>query len=93
MYYGSNDKRSFDIIMKKAFVLISCDIGKEKEIISGLKKIDDVKESRGTWGAYDIIAEVASETAEALRETITWKIRKLPSIRSTLTLMTIEGQE
>ncbi|MGI9565654.1 MAG: Lrp/AsnC ligand binding domain-containing protein [Nitrosopumilus sp.] len=79
--------------MKKAFVLISCDIGKEKKVISELKKIDDVKESHGTWGAYDIIAEVASETAEALRETITWRIRKLSSIRSTLTLMTIEGQE
>ncbi|MEZ8030986.1 MAG: Lrp/AsnC family transcriptional regulator, partial [Nitrosopumilus sp.] len=28
-----------------------------------------------------------------LRETITWKIRKIPKIRSTLTLMGIEGQE
>jgi len=37
--------------------------------------------------------EVGSETAELLRETITWKIRKLPAIRATLTLMAIEGQE
>ncbi|MDH3203663.1 MAG: Lrp/AsnC family transcriptional regulator, partial [Nitrosopumilus sp.] len=43
--------------------------------------------------AYDIIAEVESETAESLRETITWKIRKMPAIRATLTLMAIEGQE
>jgi len=27
-----------------------------------------------------------------LRETITWKIRKIDQIRSTLTLMGIEGQ-
>jgi len=27
-----------------------------------------------------------------LRETITWKIRKIAKIRSTLTLMGIEGQ-
>jgi hypothetical protein len=43
-------------------------------------------------GAYDIVAEVNSNTAESLRETITWKIRKLPSIRATLTLIGIEGQ-
>ena len=79
--------------MKKAFVLINCDLGKEKDIISELNEIEGVKESHGTWGAYDIIAEVGSETAELLRETITWKIRKLPAIRATLTLMAIEGQE
>ncbi|MDH3340416.1 MAG: Lrp/AsnC ligand binding domain-containing protein [Nitrosopumilus sp.] len=79
--------------MKKAFVLINCDLGKEKDLISDLNEIKNVRESHGTWGAYDIIAEVESETAESLRETITWKIRKMPAIRATLTLMAIEGQE
>ena len=79
--------------MKKAFVLINCDLGKEKDIISNLNEIENVKESHGTWGAYDIIAEVGSETTESLRDTITWKIRKMPAVRSTLTLMGIEGQE
>jgi len=79
--------------MKKAFVLINCDLGKEKHLISELNEIENVRESHGTWGAYDIIAEVESETAESLRETITWKIRKIPAIRATLTLMAIEGQE
>lgn len=79
--------------MKKAFVLINCDLGKEKDLISELNEIEDVRESHGTWGAYDIIAEVESETAESLRETITWKIRKMPTIRATLTLMAIDGQE
>ncbi len=46
----------------------------------------------GTFGAYDILAKVESEQVEALRETITWKIRKIDKIRSTLTLMGIEGQ-
>ena len=78
--------------MKKAFVLINCDLGKEGDILSALQTMNQVKEAHGTWGAYDIVAEGISETAESLRETITWKIRKIPSIRATLTLMTIEGQ-
>ncbi|MDH3488254.1 MAG: Lrp/AsnC ligand binding domain-containing protein [Nitrosopumilus sp.] len=79
--------------MKKAFVLISCDLGKEEDTLVALRTMNQIKEAHGTWGAYDIIAEVESETAESLRETITWKIRKMPAIRATLTLMAIEGQE
>ncbi|MDH3313268.1 MAG: Lrp/AsnC ligand binding domain-containing protein [Nitrosopumilus sp.] len=78
--------------MKKAFVLISCDLGKEEDTLVALRTMNQIKEAHGTWGAYDIIAEVESETAESLRETITWKIRKMPAIRATLTLMAIEGQ-
>ena len=44
------------------------------------------------FGAYDILAKIESDTVEKLRETITWKIRKIEKIRSTLTLMGIEGQ-
>ena len=46
-----------------------------------------------TFGAYDILTKVESTQVETLRETITWKIRKIPKIRSTLTLMEIEGQQ
>lgn len=81
-----------DDIMKKAFVLINCDLGKEKNILTALRDMNQIKEAHGTWGAFDIIAEVNSDDVESLRETITWKIRKLPSIRATLTLMAIEGQ-
>lgn len=78
--------------MKKAFVLISCDFGKEEDTLIALRTMNQIKEAHGTWGAYDIVAEVNSDDTESLRETITWKIRKLPSIRSSLCLMAIEGQ-
>ena len=75
-----------------AYVLINCDLGYEEDIISQLKTIDGVKEVQGTFGAYDILAKVESEDVDKLRDTITWKIRKLDRIRSTLTLMAIPGQ-
>jgi len=74
-------------------VLINCDIGSEEDVISHLKTIDGVKEVHGTFGAYDIIAKIESDNKETLRDTITWKIRKMERIRSTLTLMTIAGKE
>jgi len=78
--------------MAEAYVLVNCDLGAEEEIISGLKQIEQVKEVHGTFGAYDIIAKVQAESADKLREAITWKIRKMEKIRSTLTLTVVEGQ-
>jgi len=78
--------------VKKAFVRISCDLGKEEDTLIALRTMNQIKEDHGTWWAYDIVAEVNSDDAESLRETITWKIRKLPSIRAALSLMAIEGQ-
>ena len=78
--------------MATAYVLINCELGSEESIIQQLKELDSVVEVHGTFGAYDILAKIESSTVEVLRETITWKIRKIEQIRSTLTLMCIEGQ-
>ncbi len=79
--------------MTIAYVLINSDLGYEEQIIEELKHISDVKEVHGTFGAYDILAKVESANVENLRDTVSWKIRKLDRVRSTLTLMVIEYQE
>jgi len=76
-----------------AYVLITCDLGAEEDVISHLKTIDGVKEVNGTFGAYDIIAKIESDNEETLRDIIAWKIRKIERIRATLTLMAIASQE
>ena len=78
--------------MDTAYVLINCDLGSEEEIIDSLKHMESVKEVHGTFGAYDIIAKIENQDKNKLRETITWNVRRLQHIRSTLTLMGIQGQ-
>ena len=78
--------------MATAYVLVNCELGSEESIIQQLKNVDGIIEVHGTFGAYDILAKIESTTVDALREVITWKIRKIDQIRSTLTLMGIEGQ-
>lgn len=78
--------------METAYVLVNCTLGSEEGILDSLKHMESVKEAHGTFGAYDIIAKVENSDRDKLRETITWKIRKLDNVRSTLTLMGIEGQ-
>jgi len=79
--------------MVTAYVLINCDIGSEENVIEELKHIENIKEVHVTFGAYDIIAKVEAKSQNTLRETILWQVRKLDKVRSTLTLMGIEGQE
>ncbi len=78
--------------MPNAYVLINCDLGSEESVIDELKHVDSVKEIHGTFGAYDIVAKVSAQELESLRQTITWQIRKIAKVRSTLTLMEIVGQ-
>ncbi len=79
--------------METAYVLISCDLGYEEQIIDELKQLTNVKEAHGILGAYDILTKVESDSVESLKDTITWKIRKLNRVRSTPSLMVIEDQE
>jgi len=78
--------------METAYILINCDLGSEEEVIEDLKHIESVNEIHGTFGAYDIIAKIENPKKDKLREIITWNIRKLEHVRSTLTLMGIPGQ-
>ena len=78
--------------MATAYVLVNCELGSEESIIQQLKNVDGIIEVHGTFGAYDILTKVESTTVETLREIITRNIRKIDHIRSTLTLMGIDGQ-
>jgi len=79
--------------MATAYVLINCDLGFDVEIIDEIKQLEEVKEVHGIFGAYDIIVRLESDNVENLKDVITWKIRKLSRVRSTLTLMALEGLE
>lgn len=78
--------------MPTAYVLINCDLGSEDDIIRELKKLPEAVEVSGVYGVYDIIAKIRSDTMDKLRETITWHVRKIDKVRSTLTMIVIEGQ-
>lgn len=72
--------------MEKAYILLSCEIGKEGEVSSQLNNIDEIKNVMITYGAYDIVLEAETSNATQMDNLITSKIRKLDKIRSTITL-------
>ena len=78
--------------MAKAFVLINCELGSERQVLEDLKSINCVKNTYGVFGAYDILVNLECDLHEDLRQMITGKIRRISNVRSTITLMGIEGQ-
>jgi DNA-binding Lrp family transcriptional regulator len=73
-----------------AFVLINAEIGSEDEVLKELRGMDHIKEAYVVYGVYDIVAKVESETMDKLKEIVTWKVRRLNKVRSTLTMIVVE---
>ncbi|HEY9492693.1 MAG TPA: Lrp/AsnC ligand binding domain-containing protein [Nitrososphaeraceae archaeon] len=76
--------------MPKAFVLMNAELGSEDSIVSELKKLEGVNVVYQVYGVYDIVAQVEADTMEKVKETITWKLRKLNGVKSTLTMIVME---
>ena len=73
--------------MTVAYVLINTELGSEDEIQEKLITYPEVKEAYVVYGVYDLIIKVESDTMEKIRRTVTWKIRRLDKVRSTLTMI------
>jgi DNA-binding Lrp family transcriptional regulator len=77
--------------MPMAFVLINTEIGSESVVLGALKKIDAVEEAYMVYGVYDVVAKVEADTMDKLKEIVTWRVRRLDKVRSTLTMIVIEA--
>ncbi len=81
-----------------AYVLLNSDLGSDATVIKEVKDLlageTDVSfEIQGVYGVYDIVLKLMSADTENLRHVITNKVRKIPKVQSTLTMMVIEEQE
>jgi DNA-binding Lrp family transcriptional regulator len=79
--------------MPMAYVLLTTETGAVKDVIGALEKIGSVKETYMVYGVYDIIALVEAETMAKLKEIVTWSLRSLDKVRSTLTMIIVSEQK
>jgi DNA-binding Lrp family transcriptional regulator len=76
--------------MPLAFVLINAEIGSESGVHETLTQISHVTEAHVVYGVYDIVAKVEADTMARLKEVITYQIRRLDKVRSTLTMIVMD---
>ncbi len=77
--------------MPAAFVLVNAEIGSEDEVLEDLNTTKGVVGAWIVYGVYDIVARVEADTMDELKEIITTNIRGLENVRSTLTMIVVEG--
>ncbi|HEV8387092.1 MAG TPA: Lrp/AsnC ligand binding domain-containing protein [Nitrososphaera sp.] len=77
--------------MAEAYVLINCDLGTEESVIKELKSVQGVSEVKGVFGVYDVISKVTSDSESGIKKVIS-RIRSMSSVKSSLTMMVVEGQ-
>jgi DNA-binding Lrp family transcriptional regulator len=78
-------------VAAKAFILIETAVGKNKDVVSLLGKLEGVKSVDTVTGPYDIIAVVEGESLNEIGDLITGKIHPIPGINRTVTCLAIKA--
>ncbi|MFX1563129.1 MAG: Lrp/AsnC ligand binding domain-containing protein [Promethearchaeota archaeon] len=78
--------------MPKAFVLIVAKKSVDKDTLLGLlMEIDEVKEAHLVLWNFDVVAKIVVKDIKQLKHTIISKIRQLPEVEKTVTLIAAES--
>ncbi|MCD6484727.1 MAG: Lrp/AsnC ligand binding domain-containing protein [Candidatus Odinarchaeota archaeon] len=69
-----------------AFVLVVVSVGMEYDIAKEIKKIEGVKEIYTTYGSWDIVARLESDSVKGIEKSVI-AIRKISGVEYTETLL------
>ena len=72
--------------MPVAYVLVNAEVGKIREILDEIRKIEGVAEACSVAGPYDIVVKLEAEKFEKIAEGVTRKLHKIGGIKNTVTL-------
>ena len=75
----------------QTYILLTCNPGHKKEIITHLRSIKGVIEVNGIWGKYDIFVKVEHDAEYGLDRFVEI-LRKIENITSTYTMPILFGQ-
>ncbi|MBI0583167.1 MAG: Lrp/AsnC family transcriptional regulator [Methanomassiliicoccus sp.] len=73
--------------MPSAVVLMNCEVGSETDIVNSVCAVEGVEKAYLVYGVYDVVAIITSSTMEGLEGTLMTKVRTLPGVKGTMTLM------
>ena len=86
------EQKVLDSHMVQAFITIHCPKLDESSVMKNLEEIPEVVEANVLIGNYEIICKIVAPTYNDISEIVTKKIRKIPRIKSTITINVINNQ-
>jgi len=78
--------------MPTAFVFITTEPSAMPVVLRKVKAIKGVEEASMVYGNYDIVAKVKTETMDKLKQIVTWKIRLITNVLSTVTTIAVRQE-
>ena len=76
--------------MPRAYVLFNVGSGSEDQVLKEAQSIGGVQEAFVSYGVYDLIMKIKTDSMDQLKELVTHHLRKINNVRSTLTLILAE---
>ncbi|XHH09106.1 MAG: Lrp/AsnC family transcriptional regulator [Candidatus Bathyarchaeia archaeon] len=73
--------------MPSAYVLFTVTPGFEDTVLEAAKRTGEVEEAFVSYGAYDLIVKAKADSMDELKELVSYKLRTIANVTSTLTLM------
>jgi DNA-binding Lrp family transcriptional regulator len=70
----------------KAYLLIVCEVGLERDIEEAIKKVSNVTNVDGVYGEYDIIVTAQVNDIKQLDQVVT-EVRRIKGVLRTMTLL------
>lgn len=77
--------------MPIAYVLVNAEVGKIREILNEIRKIEGVAEAYSVTGPYDLVVKLDAERFEKVAEAVTKQLHKIGGIKNTMTLFAFKG--
>lgn len=75
--------------METLYLLVETEVGRLDEVIKRIRTVPSVTEVQAVTGPFDLIVKIEAPHINAALDTVVHKIRKIPGIKSTETLVTV----
>lgn len=77
--------------METLYLLIETEVGHLEEVARRIRSVPNVVEVEGVTGPFDLIVKVQAEHINSALDVVMTRIRKVPGIKGTETLVTVSG--
>jgi DNA-binding Lrp family transcriptional regulator len=79
--------------MPSAYVLLNVSAGAEDLILEKIRSIAEVQEAFFSYGVFDLVVKIKTDSMEQLKELISRRLRAITDVKSTLTLIHVEERK
>jgi DNA-binding Lrp family transcriptional regulator len=77
--------------METLFLLVETEVGQLEAVLERMKVVPGVAEVQAVTGPFDLIVKVQAPHLNTALDTVVHRIRRIPGIKSTETLVTVAG--